>query len=31
MARKAVSLGGPLQAVYRQTLKDIEIEWLNKP
>jgi tetratricopeptide (TPR) repeat protein len=31
MARKAVSLGGPLQAVYRQTLKKIEIEWLNKP
>lgn len=24
MARKAVSLGGPLQAVYRQTLKEIE-------
>ena len=31
MARKAVSLGGPLQAVYRQTLKRIEIEWINKP
>jgi len=31
MARKAVYLGGPLQAVYRQTLKDIEIEWINKP
>ena len=31
MARKAVSLGGPLQAVYQQTLKDIEIEWINKP
>jgi DNA-binding XRE family transcriptional regulator len=24
MARKAVSLGGPLQAVYRQTLQEIE-------
>ena len=30
MTRKAVILGGPLQAVYRQTLKDIEIEWINK-
>ena len=24
MARKAVSLGGPLQAVYHQTLREIE-------
>jgi predicted Zn-dependent protease len=24
MARKAVSLGGPLQAVYQQTLQEIE-------
>jgi hypothetical protein len=31
MASKAVSLGGPLQAVYRQTLKDIDIEWINNP
>ena len=30
IACKAVSLGGPLQAVYRQTLKKIEIKWLNK-
>ena len=30
MARKAVSLGGPFQAVYRQTLKEIEFKILVK-
>ena len=31
MARKAVFLGGSLQAVFQQTLEKIETEWPNKP
>ncbi len=30
IARMAVSLGGPLQAVYQKTLKKIELNWRNK-
>ena len=30
MARKAVLLGGPLQAVFQQTLKKIEFKWREK-